>query len=385
MSLLSIPIAVGAVGLLIAVGFSPLPIFPIVPALPIALDMYRGKSPNITQAVMVWFFSCIGLGAIVGGRMGFLIIVACLLATSPIIIKFISDSLEPPPTVSEAYPPPETQSSAVGWVNDALRALFPIVSPDVLTPCIDLIEDALMQQVPPIISSVRMSSVSLGSEPLLLTSLRAMTTEEWMTALSHAPQTGTGQSYSEETAELRKRDLIVRRIRGQKRKTAVYRSASAGIDEPDDVPVSDLDQEPEDIGKFVNYEIGFAYKHTAAARARGLGLHAVANFGTGIKNVGGFEMPVFVDVVELRGKVMVRLLLSAQPPFVRDATVTFSSMPEFEISARPLRSLGFGSVNAFKLPLLKQYRKPRTDVTDVSSQVDRDCCSRIRQTQHVQP
>lgn len=122
---------------------------------------------------------------------------------------------------------------------------------------------------------------------------------------------------------------------------------SPGADGPDEI---------EDIGQYVNYEAGFVYQHTAEARARGLGLHAVAHFGWGVKNVGGGEIPVFVDVLELRGRLLVRLLLSAQPPFLRSATVTFLDMPEFDISARPLKSLGFASINAFDIPLLRSYR-----------------------------
>jgi len=37
--------------------------------------------------------------------------------------------------------------------NHALYALFPLISTDVLTPFIDLLEDALAQQVPPMIVS----------------------------------------------------------------------------------------------------------------------------------------------------------------------------------------------------------------------------------------
>lgn len=39
------------------------------------------------------------------------------------------------------------------YSNHALYALFPLISTDVLTPFIDLMEDALLQQVPPIVVS----------------------------------------------------------------------------------------------------------------------------------------------------------------------------------------------------------------------------------------
>jgi Ca2+-dependent lipid-binding protein len=42
---------------------------------------------------------------------------------------------------------------SVFWMNHALRALFPLINTDILTPFIDLVEDALLTQVPPIIVS----------------------------------------------------------------------------------------------------------------------------------------------------------------------------------------------------------------------------------------
>jgi hypothetical protein len=44
---------------------------------------------------------------------------------------------------------------SVFWMNHALRALFPLINTDILTPFIDLVEDALLTQVPPIIVSIK--------------------------------------------------------------------------------------------------------------------------------------------------------------------------------------------------------------------------------------
>jgi hypothetical protein len=46
--------------------------------------------------------------------------------------------------------------------NHALYALFPLISTDVLTPFIDLLEDALAQQVPPMVVS-RQKGVQYGA------------------------------------------------------------------------------------------------------------------------------------------------------------------------------------------------------------------------------
>lgn len=47
-----------------------------------------------------------------------------------------------------------------------------------------------------------------------------------------------------------------------------------------------------------------------------------------------------------------RLLLSATPPFVRTATISLPSLPDFDISAKPLKR---GSFNAMELPGMKTY------------------------------
>lgn len=79
---------------------------------------------------------------------------------------------------------PGEGNEAVQWVNHALYALFPLISTDVLTPFIDLLEDALIQQVPPIVTSVRLTSAALGAQPMLLTGLRPMSDQEWFASLA---------------------------------------------------------------------------------------------------------------------------------------------------------------------------------------------------------
>jgi hypothetical protein len=42
-----------------------------------------------------------------------------------------------------------------------------------------------------------------------------------------------------------------------------------------------------------------------------------AYFGWGVKGIGNSEIPVYIDVLQIKGTVNMRLLLSATPPFVR--------------------------------------------------------------------
>ena len=77
-----------------------------------------------------------------------------------------------------------------------------------------------------------------------------------------------------------------------------------------------------------------------------------AYFGWGIKGVGHSEIPVYIDMLEIRGTLNVRLLLAPTPPFVRTATFSFTRLPYFDISAAPLKK---GAFNAMELPGMKTF------------------------------
>jgi Ca2+-dependent lipid-binding protein len=42
---------------------------------------------------------------------------------------------------------------------------------------------------------------------------------------------------------------------------------------------------------------------------------------------------------------------------VRIGTFSFPSLPDFDIAARPLKKVGWGSINVMEMPLLKSYGK----------------------------
>lgn len=164
-------------------------------------------------------------------------------------------------------------------------------------------------------------------------------------------------SLGKEEAKLRKRDKIVHRLRRGRRHRddiddPITWVAGASDDEPQ---THDTNVEDEGEGFYVNYEVSFTYACSREMGRSGTGLHMLAYFGWGVKGLGGSEVPVFIDVLRLSGTLRLRLLLSPSPPFVRDASFTFVKMPEFDISARPLRSFGIGSINAMDIPLLKAY------------------------------
>lgn len=154
-----------------------------------------------------------------------------------------------------------------------------------------------------------------------------------------------------EREQLRKRDKLKRRLRKIRAKHQTQINGDVFADDEDD---DDDDDEhiDEDAGQYVNYEVGFVYRRTKRTAGRGNAIHALAYFGWGVKGLGGSEIPVYIDVGELKGTVRLRVLLSASPPFARTASFSFVKMPEFDISARPLRA---GSFNAMDIPLIKSY------------------------------
>lgn len=331
---------------------------------------------------------------------------------------------------------------AVSWVNHALYALFPLISTDVLTPFVDLLEDALVEEVPPIVTSVRLTSPALGSQPLVLTSLRPMSDKEWFASLSssvtksdqktgdkthsssaekapaspgaeplkrarHSRQTpstsssnlinngkppptqstpeysGSDPQVQDEVQKRQKRDRLLHKIThrtpsnlstdhsktGQSPETNTTqqhqpqtRSGDCLEDKADkfDGPRihggwdEEIDEEDPDSGQYVNYQVGFEYKRGAEATRKGRGLHCLAYIGIGVKGLGKAEIPVYIDVLYVKGVVNLRLLLSPTPPFITTGTFTLPSMPEYDISANPLKK---GAFNAMDLPLMKPYVK----------------------------
>lgn len=241
----------------------------------------------------------------------------------------------PRATLPELPVRPSEGRAAVQWVNHALYALFPLISTDVLTPFIDLLEDALIQQVPPIVTSVRLTSASLGNQPLLLTSMRPLTDQEWFASLATAQagsskeedqgreskvdrakskghaRTASGvsnlsrshsaSSFSSavnvenvalETSKRRKRDRVLQRVKGRHNdrpadtssfKPRTGEDPALEAQQPDGErhrggpDGMEVDAEDANVGQFVNYQVGFEYARSGPAKKKGWGLHVLVS------------------------------------------------------------------------------------------------------------
>jgi len=90
-------------------------------------------------------------------------------------------------------------------------------------------------------------------------------------------------------------------------------------------------------------------------------------------------------MIKITGTVNARLLLSATPPFCRNATISFPQLPHFDISAKPLIKSAF---NAMGLPGMRSYGQiiflSSVDVLISSPIVHRACRTGIRQSCIIQ-
>nr|XP_019010216.1 uncharacterized protein I206_04684 [Kwoniella pini CBS 10737]OCF48997.1 hypothetical protein I206_04684 [Kwoniella pini CBS 10737] len=396
----------------------------------------RSKSANVALSTVptigpwVWMISLILLAYM---RVSFVTLALASIA-GYIGMKRLEEKAEvllKDPEPENTVPGGINDQQAVEWVNHALYALFPLISEDVLVPFVDLMEDALAGQVPPVVTSVRLTSPALGSQPVVLTSLKPMSDEEWFSSLSmptptkplnssgsmksplkkkvthkrevssmsSAPASGADMIRSpsasstksgfdtderiQEASKRRKRDRILQKV-SKKRppmvdgnkinqdQTLNPSQTGNSVDNEESGVTRDThhhgeensqgDEDDPNAGQYVNYQVGFEYRRTRDAEKKGRGLHCLAYFGWGIKGVAGSEIPVYIDVISIKGTVNLRLLLSATPPFIRNGTFSFPRLPEYDVSAHPLKK---GAFNAMELPGMKQYVKQ--SITEVAS------------------
>jgi len=240
---------------------------------------------------------------------------------------------------SNPFMPPTEGREALHWVNHALYALFPLISTDVLTPFIDLLEDALTTQVPPVVTSVRLTSAALGAQPMLLNSLRPMSDSEWFASLApvnkrskqetstepkvplstkkaHQRTASTSSRLSRsassesnlstlnpdevayEADKRRKRDRILQKVSRRQRHLSSPSSSSAayssgrgnlgssphydgpldnGEDTQADHAMEGAEEDDPNAGQYVNYQVGFEYKRTETTKKKGWGLHVLVS------------------------------------------------------------------------------------------------------------
>lgn len=196
---------------------------------------------------------------------------------------------------------PKQGEESVEWINSALASLWPLISPDIFRPVIDLLEDTLKVLAPGIVTTVRVDELDQGRNSIRLIGFKTLHAEDpW--------------------------------VKNQ-------------------VKVSDLP------GEFINLEVEFAYRRKHDSTEPASSAHFVAYFGIGVQKIASCEMPVFVQIDGLHGKIKLRVQLIAVPPFVQMTTFSFSYLPQVEITAKPMH--GF---NVMSLPVISHFIRASVDV-----------------------
>lgn len=120
--------------------------------------------------------------------------------------------------------------------------------------------------------------------------------------------------------------------------SAVPSSAFANI-----VPLIPLSSPDETDGTFFVVECDFAYRRLpptpSSHQAKPTNPHFYLHLGLGAGRLR-VEIPVYVEILGLRGKIRLRLQLIPEPPFVQHVTFTFPGIiPKIDIAAKPLRAI----------------------------------------------
>ncbi|MCO5588214.1 hypothetical protein L7F22_042169 [Adiantum nelumboides] len=322
---------------------------------PIIVDNpLRSVMPKITQFFVISAFFSIVLTRFVHWILALLLvfILAYVLRTQ---LQIATDDSEWTKAESARIAQQETDeknSESVEWMNAVLKTVWPLINQDYFVPFIDLMEDALMQQVPGIVHGCRVEDLDQGTVPLHIQSFSLLDSSE--------------VAFIEGASANEIHDMDV----GMENNEEVMKHA-------EDSGKGDIGF---DVGEFVNLELTFAYRSPAARRkkmksnrAEGVmteeereaqvsgyqselpidQIHMLIYMAIGLQKIAAVEIPVWCEVLGIEGKMRLRLQLVPTAPFVAHVAFTFVGKPKIEISAKPLGRRMV--IDAMHLPIISSY------------------------------
>ncbi|KAJ9098139.1 hypothetical protein QFC21_004468 [Naganishia friedmannii] len=206
---------------------------------------------------------------------------------------------------------------SVEWANQLLASLWPIIDPSLFISLTDMLEDVMQASMPKAINTVRIADLSQGTHPLRIISIRPLDDAETQAAPQHA------------------------------------------MDEKNPAAnVLDDDNGEGENSTHVNLEVAFAYRALPIkdnkVYSKAKNMHLIIDFGLGMKGVFGKSLPIWVEIRGIVGTMRLRLEMTAKPPFVKHATVSFCGLPKIEIAAIPLIQSAL-KLNAMNLPLIRTF------------------------------
>lgn len=244
----------------------------------------------------------------------------------------------------EKYSPPYPES--VEWMNAIIACVWRQLNPEMFVPIIDQVEDIMQASLPSMISAVKVSDVSLGSNPFRVISMRGLA--ELMTE-----KTQVNKAWIERNNEL----LGSGKSQHDNDNNC---DSDEGNQEDEFHGLEAMDPElrkeavEDKAGDFLNLEVSFCYSALPgeSSKDRTKNVHLLIEFFIGAFDWLEIPLPVWVQIERIIGTARIRAQIMSEPPFVRNVTFSLMGVPNIAISAIPISRI---LPNVLDLPIISHF------------------------------
>lgn len=182
-----------------------------------------------------------------------------------------------------------------------------------------MVEDILQQSLPGFVDAVRITDLGQGTNPLRITSIRAL------------PDQPGDDGYPK----------------------------TSWIDQGNDVTSKDTsgkDITEDQAGDYYNFEVAFSYAALPGqgAHLRAKNIHLLIEFFIGMYDWLHIPIPIWIQVEQIFGIVRLRVQFIPEPPYVRNLTFALCGVPDVEVSATPMSKK---LPNILDLPFISNFVK----------------------------
>lgn len=184
----------------------------------------------------------------------------------------------------------------------------------------DMVEDILQQSLPGFVDAVRITDLGQGTNPLRITSIRALPDQPGDVGY---PKTGWIDQG----------------------KSGVGTKDTAGTDIKED-----------QAGDYYNFEVAFSYAALPgqAQHLRAKNIHLLIEFFIGMYDWLHIPIPIWIQVEQIFGVVRLRVQFIPEAPYIRNLTFALCGVPAVEVSALPMSSK---LPNILDLPFISGFVK----------------------------
>jgi len=300
------------------------------PPMPPSLGIITGKLRLIQYGTLggltlIWMSVAFGSGiisflwrSIIISIMGFVITTAASLVERNIEKEMERVRQDLSRQRGEAYSPPMPES--VEWLNGLIKLIWGLVDPSFFISIADMVEDILQQSLPGFVDAVRITDLGQGTNPLRITSIRAL------------PDQPGDEGYP---------------------KTGWIDQGNPNVKGTD---TAGKEITEDQAGDYYNFEVAFSY---AALPGQGQSLrakniHLLIEFFIGMYDWLHIPIPIWIQVEQIYGVVRMRVQFIPQAPFVRNLTFALCGVPAVEVSAIPMSK---HLPNILDLPFISSFVK----------------------------